>query len=158
MDMERGRLFYDGTFSAQTYRAWLNGWAVGFVVLPDAETDRYGEAEASPVRGRPAWLEPVWSDAHWQVYRVRDAVPVMSPPAAVVRASDAGLEVRMRRRGSVSVKVAYSPWLHAEGGCLRKQGEFTRLTVDEPGVYRISSQYLAAADGAAPSSSSRPRC
>nr|WP_030926666.1 hypothetical protein [Streptomyces sp. NRRL S-646] len=79
-------------------------WAVGFVVLPDAELDR------------------------------------------------AELEVRMSKRGSVSVKVDYSPWLRAEGGCLRKQGEFTRLTVNESGVYRISSEYLAAVDSAEPSS------
>ena len=34
LDIERGRLFYDGTFSERTYRAWLDRWAVGFVVLP----------------------------------------------------------------------------------------------------------------------------
>ncbi|MGV2918099.1 hypothetical protein, partial [Streptomyces alfalfae] len=27
LDIERGRLFYDGTFSAATYRAWLDRWA-----------------------------------------------------------------------------------------------------------------------------------
>ncbi|MDF2265134.1 hypothetical protein P2Q00_06715 [Streptomyces coacervatus] len=157
VDMERGRLFYDGTFSATTYRAWLDRWAVGFVVLPDAEPDRYGEAEASLVRSRPAWLEPVWSDAHWRVYRVRDAMPLVSAPATVVRTSDAELEIRMPKRGSVRVKVEYSPWLHTERGCLQKQGEFTRLTVNEPGVYRISSEYLSAAD--APwSAPPRPRC
>lgn len=52
----------------------------------------------------------------------------------------------------MSVKVAYSPWLHAEGGCPRRQGEFTRLTVNEPGVYRISSEYIAAVTDAEPSS------
>ena len=30
-------------------------------------------AEARLVRSGPAWLEPVWSDAHWRVYRVRKA-------------------------------------------------------------------------------------
>ncbi|WP_405875787.1 hypothetical protein [Streptomyces sp. NBC_00005] len=157
LDMERGRLFYDGTLSATTYRAWLDRWAVGFVALPDAEPDRYGEAEARLVRSRPAWLEPVWSDAHWKVYRVRHAVPLVSAPATVVRTAQAELEVRMPKRGSVTVRVAYSPWLHAEGGCLRKQGEFTRLDVNGPGVYRISSEYLSSAD-ASPSSSPRLPC
>lgn len=63
----------------------------------------------------------------------------------------------MRNRGSVGVKVAYSPWLHAEGGCPRRQGEFTPLTVNEPGVYRSSSEYLSAVVGGEPSSS-RLRC
>jgi hypothetical protein len=41
----------------------------------------------------------------------------------------------------VTVRVAYSPWLRAEGGCLERHGEFTRLTVSAPGEYRISSEY-----------------
>ena len=157
LDMERGRLFYDGTFSPTKYRAWLDRWAVGFVVLPDAEPDRYGEAEAHLVRSRLAWLEPVWSDAHWKVYRVRNAVPLVSAPAAVVHTSDDALEIRMPRRGSVSVRVAYSPWLHAEDGCLSRKGDFTRLTVNGPGVYRISSEYLPG-HGASPASSARLGC
>ncbi|MFF4503734.1 hypothetical protein [Streptomyces sp. NPDC001401] len=48
------------------------------------------------------------------------------------RTSDAELEVRMPKGGSVSMKVAYSPWLHAEGGCLRRQGEFTAHLASPP--------------------------
>ncbi|NEA98425.1 hypothetical protein G3I78_04925 [Streptomyces sp. SID13726] len=145
LDMQRGRFFYDGTFSAAEYRAWLDRWAVGYVVLPDTEPDRYGEAEARLVRSAPDWLEPVWSDAHWRVYRVRNAVPLVSAPARVAGASGAELDVRMPGPGSVTVRIAYSPWLRVEGGCLSEQGEFTRLTVREAGVYRIGSTYLATA-------------
>ncbi|WP_406478338.1 hypothetical protein [Streptomyces sp. NBC_01615] len=141
MDMERGRLFYDGTFSEAAYRAWLDRWAVGYVVLPSGRPDGYAEAEARLVRTRPAWLEPVWNDANWRVFRVRAAVPLVSAPGSVVRTTSAEIDVRMPRPGSVTVRVAYSPWLRAEGGCLEKAGEFTRLTVSEPGAYRISSEY-----------------
>lgn len=158
LDMERGRLFYDGTLTATTYRNWLDRWAVGYVAVSDAEPDRYGAAEARLVRGEPAWLEPVWSDAHWRLYRVRDAVPLVSTPAEVVSASDAYLVVHLPKPGSVTVRIAYSPWLHADnGGCLRQQGEFTRLTVDEPGFYQLSSEYEAAYSVATPSSQ-RPQC
>ena len=151
LDIERGRLFYDGTFSESTYRAWLDRWAVGFVVLPAGKPDGFAEDEARLVRSRPAWLEPVWQDAHWQVFRVREAVPLVSSPGSVVRASGAEVVVRMPGPGSVTVRIAYSPWLYAEGGCLKKRGEFTRLTVTEPGVYRISSGY-------GPSPGPAPRC
>ncbi|MEV0218111.1 hypothetical protein [Streptomyces sp. NPDC050704] len=151
LDMERGRLFYDGTFSETTYRAWLDRWAVGFVVLPSGKPDGFAEDEARLVRSAPAWLEPVWRDANWRVYRVRDAVPLVSPPAAVTHADSAEVIVRVPRAGSVTVRVAFSPWLYAEGGCLEKQGEFTRLTVTEPGEYRISSGY-------GPSPGPSPRC
>ncbi|MET8960349.1 glycosyltransferase family 87 protein [Streptomyces sp. NPDC004074] len=142
LDMERGRLFYDGTFSAATYRRWLDRWAVGLVVLPLGKPDGYAEQEARLVRDhRPDWLEPVWQDAHWRVYRVRDAVPLVSAPATVVRTTSAEVDVRVPRPGSVTVRVAHSPWLHTDGGCLGPQGEFTRLTVNAPGTYRISSEY-----------------
>ncbi|MES5820812.1 hypothetical protein [Streptomyces sp. RG80] len=158
LDMDRGRLFYDGTLSATTYRAWLNRWAVGYVAVSDAEPDQYGAAEAHLVRGEPAWLEPVWSDAHWRLYRVRNAVPLVTAPGEVVSASDAYLVVHIPRPGSVTIRIAYSPWLHTDnGGCLRRQGEFTRLTVDEPGFYQLSSEYEATYALATPPSQ-RPQC
>jgi hypothetical protein len=142
LDMERARLFYDGTFSAAAYRTWLDHWAVGYVVLPLGKPDGYAEEEARLVRERrPDWLEPVWKDAHWRVYRVRDAVPLVSAPATVLRTTSAEVDVRMPRPGSVTVRVAYSPWLHTEGGCLGREGDFTRLTVTSPGTYRIGSEY-----------------
>ncbi|CAL9563784.1 hypothetical protein SUDANB132_04690 [Streptomyces sp. enrichment culture] len=143
LDMERGRLFYDGSFSAASYRAWLDRWAVGFVVLPNGKPDGYAEEEAALVRHRrPDWLLPVWHDAHWQVFRVRDAVPLVSGPGAVVRMSGADLVLRVARPGAVTVRVAHSPWLRSDGGgCLSRAGEFTRLTVPAAGEYRISSEY-----------------
>ncbi len=143
LDMERARLFYDGSFSAATYRAWLDRWAVGFVVLPLGKPDGYAEAEAQLVReNRPEWLEPVWQDAHWKVFKVRDAQPLVSGPATVESTSSADVVVRMSRAGSAIVRIAYSQWLRTDGGgCLKPQGEFTRLTVSAPGAYRISSEY-----------------
>jgi hypothetical protein len=83
----------------------------------------------------------VWQDAHWWVYRVRGAMPLVSAPATVLRTTSAEVDVRMPQPGSVTVRVAYSPWLHADGGCLGQEGEFTRLTVTASGTYRISSEY-----------------
>ncbi|MFJ8190573.1 hypothetical protein ACIQ8D_12485 [Streptomyces sp. NPDC096094] len=144
LDVERARLFYDGTFSAATYRDWLDHWAVGFVVLPLGKPDGPAEEEARLVRDgdlRPEWLEPVWQDEHWQVYRVRDAVPLVSEPGTVVTTTSADLVLRVDRPGPVTVRVAWSPWLRADGGCLARDGEFTRLTVEAPGEYRLSSRY-----------------
>ncbi|AZQ40380.1 hypothetical protein EJ357_13735 [Streptomyces cyaneochromogenes] len=143
LDMERARLFYDGTFSAAAYREWLDRWAVGYVVLPLGKPDGYAKDEARLVRDhRPEWLEPVWQDAHWRVFRVRDAVPLVSGPASIVSTSSADVVVRMPRAGTATVRVAHSPWLHIDGGgCLAPKGEFTELSVFTPGDYRISSEY-----------------
>ncbi|QQC89069.1 DUF2029 domain-containing protein [Streptomyces alfalfae] len=141
LDIERGRLFYDGTFSAATYRAWLDRWAVGYVVLPSGKPDGFAEDEAALVASGPKWLDPVWRDAHWRIFRVEDPVPLVSRPASVVRTTGSDVVVRVPERGSVTVRLVYSPWLRAPGACLDRQGEFTRLSVPGPGTYRISSGY-----------------
>lgn len=154
LDVERARLFYDGTFSAATYRAWLDHWAVGFVVLPVSRPDGPARAEAALVRDpglRPEWLEPVWRDDYWRVFRVRDAVPLVSAPGTVVTSTGADLVLRVDRPGAVTVRIAWSPWLRADGGCLARDGDFTRLTVGAPGEYRLSSRY-------GPSPGSADRC
>ncbi|MCX4818970.1 hypothetical protein OG883_03420 [Streptomyces sp. NBC_01142] len=141
LDVERGRLFYDGSLTLATYRKWLDHWAVGLVVLHHGRPDGPAEGEAAIVRGGPDWLEPVWHDDGWTIYRVRDAVPLAAAPATVVRGSDADLVVRMPTAGSVTVRVAYSPWLRAEGACVSQEGEWTRLTVPRAGEYRLDSPY-----------------
>ncbi|WAM00151.1 hypothetical protein NOO62_12580 [Streptomyces sp. Je 1-369] len=141
LDIERGRLFYDGSFSAATYRAWLDRWAVGYVVLPSGKPDGFAEDEAALVASGPTWLKPVWKDAHWQIFKVKDPVPLVSAPAAVVRSTGSNVVVRVPKRGSVTLRLVYSPWLRAEGACLKPHGEFTRLSVPAPGTYEISSGY-----------------
>ncbi|MFJ7197393.1 MULTISPECIES: hypothetical protein [unclassified Streptomyces] len=149
LDVERGRLFYEGKPTPATYRAWLDRWAVGLVVLHDGRPDGPAEAEAALVRRGADWLEPVWQDARWRIYRVRGAVPLVSAPGAAVRGDDASLVVRMPASGSVTVRIAYSPWLRADGGgCLRRDGEWTRLTVERAGEYRLDSRYRLWPSGA----------
>ncbi|MEH0419450.1 hypothetical protein [Streptomyces sp. B21-083] len=149
-DVERGRLFYEGHagtaepeggFSAAAYKAWLSQWAVGFVVLVNGEPDGPAKLEHALVTSGPSYLQPVWEDANWKIYRVKNATPLVDKPASVVSADGANMVVRMPKAGAVTVRIAYSPWLWAEDGCLTDEGEFTKLTVEQPGDVRISSTY-----------------
>ncbi|WP_327696862.1 hypothetical protein [Streptomyces sp. NBC_00459] len=149
-DVERGRLFYEGHggtaepeggFSPEAYKAWLSQWAVGFVVLVNGEPDGPAKLEHALVTSGPSYLQPVWEDANWKIYRVKNATPLVDKPASVVSADGANLVVRMPKAGEVTVRIAYSPWLWAENGCLTDEGEFTKLTVEAPGDIRISSTY-----------------
>ncbi|MFG3470591.1 hypothetical protein [Streptomyces sp. NPDC047982] len=160
-DVERGRLFYDGhrgtdvpkgTFSPASYRAWLSQWAVGFVVVANGQPDGPAELEHALVTSEPDYLERVWEDVNWRIYRVKDATPLVERPASVVSSDGANLVVRMPEAGSVTVRIAYSPWLWADNGCLAADGEFTRLTVRKAGQVRISSTY------GGPSKSTAPAC
>ncbi|WP_409350696.1 hypothetical protein [Streptomyces tauricus] len=149
LDVERGRLFYEGALDAPRYHAWLRHWAVGHVVVADGRPDGPAEHEAALVAAGQDWLTPVWRDSHWRIYRVRDAEPLVSPPADVVRAGEAAVVLRVPRAGSVTVRVRYSPWLRADGGCVRPDGPWTRLTVPRAGLYRLDSSYTAGPTGGA---------
>jgi hypothetical protein len=144
LDVERGRLFYEEALDAPRYHAWLRHWAVGHVVVPNGTPDGPAEHEAALVTSGQDWLKPVWRDAHWRIYRVLDAEPLVSAPARVVRAGEAAVVLKVPRAGTVTVRVRYSPWLRADGACVRPDGPWTRLTVRRAGVYRLDSSY---ADG-----------
>ncbi|MFD9502118.1 hypothetical protein [Streptomyces sp. NPDC060035] len=142
LDVERGRLFYGRTLAPAAYRDWLDRWGVGLVVLHNGTPDSPAEAEAALVRRGADWLDPVWQDTWWRVYRVRGAAGPVSAPGEVVRGDAASLVVRMPSAGSVRVRIAYSPWLRADGGaCVGRDGAWTRLTVPRGGVYRLDSRY-----------------
>ncbi|WP_019982159.1 hypothetical protein [Streptomyces sp. Amel2xE9] len=142
LDVARGPLFYDGSFSPAAYRAWLDRWAVGYVVLPDGEPDWAARDEAALVRAEPEWLKPVWRDAHWRIYRVEDAVPLVSGAGATVVSADAAhLVVRTTRPGTVTVRVAPSPWLRTSAGCLSPTDTWPHLTAPTAGEYRITTTY-----------------
>jgi hypothetical protein len=143
LDVERGRLFYDGSLDAPRYHAWLRQWAVGYVVVPDEEPEGASAPEAALIQAGQDWLRPVWHDAYWKIYRVSDPLPLVSAPAERVKAGEADVVLRMPRAGTVTVRIAHSPWLRAEGACVQVDGPWTRLTAPRPGVYRLTSSYMA---------------
>ncbi|MFJ2825149.1 MFS transporter [Streptomyces toxytricini] len=162
-DLERNPLFYDDTLTADTYREWLERWAVHYVVLPADKPDSGGEAEARLVAGGLPYLERVWGDANWQLFRVARPTELVSGPASVVRAGADRLVVDVKAPGRVLVRIPHSPWLglvDAEerpvpppqgyantAGCLLKAevdgaGDvWTELLAPAPGEYRIAAKY-----------------
>ncbi|WP_328476267.1 MULTISPECIES: hypothetical protein [unclassified Streptomyces] len=142
LDKVRGRMFYEGRPDARRYHAWLRHWAVGYVAVHDGPPDRTAVREAELIKQGQDWLEPVWHDRYWTLYRVRDTLPLASAPAEVLAAGEADVTVRMPHAGTAVVRVVHSPWLQAEGACVSADGPWTRLTVPKAGVYRLTSSYL----------------
>ncbi|MET7615997.1 MFS transporter [Streptomyces sp. NPDC005408] len=113
-DMKRNPLFYDDdrTLTSAGYRAWLDRWAVHYVVLPKGSPDSSGATqEAELVREGQPYLTRIWSDVNWQLFEVKDPMPLADPPASVDRAGAGELTIQVKRAGLVLIRIPYSPWL-----------------------------------------------
>lgn len=110
-DLERNPVFYDDTLTADSYRAWLERWAVHYVVLPADKPDSGGEAEAKLVREGLPYLQQVWGDVNWQLFKVHEPTELVAGQATVVRASADRLVIDVKRAGRVLVRIPHSPWL-----------------------------------------------
>ncbi|WP_240805434.1 MFS transporter [Streptomyces sp. A1547] len=110
-DLERNPLFYDDTLTAQSYREWLDRWAVHYVVLPADKPDSGGEDEAKLVRAGLPYLQQVWGDANWRLFKVDAPTDLVSGQATVVRAGADQLVVDVKAAGRVLVRIPHSPWL-----------------------------------------------
>ena len=116
VDLSENRLFYDGSLSAATYRAWVLDKAVRWIAVPDAEFDHGGAAEAALVRsGDLEWLRPVWHDQHWQLFEVIGANPIVEPPGRLVEARPDGMTIVIDRPGTVLVRERYTPFWTVDG-------------------------------------------
>ncbi|MGW0563092.1 MFS transporter [Streptomyces sp. NPDC003016] len=128
-DMERNPLFYDDTLRSDTYREWLYRWAVHYVVLPTGNPDPSGATqEYELVRSGLPYLEQVWGDANWRLFRVDDPTPLADPPATVDRAGAGELTIRVKSAGRVLIRIPYSPWL----GLVDAEGERVEPPAETP--------------------------
>jgi hypothetical protein len=143
LDRRYGALFY-GALSAARYRAWLDVHAVAYVALADVALDYAGRDEARLVeRGLP-YLRPVWRDAHWRVFAVRDPVPLVTGAArGPIRLTADGFELTARQPGTALVRVRRSRWWRVTAGRACVQGGpagMTAIRVFAPGPVRVQAR------------------
>lgn len=141
IDEKRNPLFYKGRFTAAAYRQWLADNAVQYVVLANRRPDWSARREAALVGSAPSWLQLMWSNKHWRIYRVVAASPFVSG-GTVVRLGQAEVDVYFNKAGTASMKLHYSRWLAVSGGgCAAASGNWVQLRVPRAGVYRITAPY-----------------
>ena len=137
----------NGGLDAASYRAWLNREAVSYVALPDVPLDPSTAAEASVIRSRPAYLQPVFRSAHWRVFKVLGATPLAVGPGRLVRMGHDSFVLHARAAGAFLVRVRYTPYwtLTAGSGCVREGREgFTRVTAAAPGRIVVAARFSPA--------------
>ncbi len=146
LDTRFDPLFYGRRLDAAVYRQWLVDNAVSWVAVPDARLDDAGRAEVALVDHRPTFLSEVWHSAHWRLYAVAGALPLVSAPASLVRLGSDTVDLQLARPGTVTVRVHYTPYWALLGGhgCVSQAPSgWTKVTANSAGPVRLGVRFGA---------------
>ena len=117
-DVGNNPIFYtSGALTASSYHDWLHDLAVGWVALPSAKLDYASVQEGALVSSGLGYLQQVWADGNWTLYRVTDAFPLATAATATgatVTGVDAnGITLQTAAAGTVFVRARWSSYLTA---------------------------------------------
>lgn len=145
-DRAANPMFYDGSLTALSYRAWLSELAVRWVAMPRrTSVDYAARAEADLIRSGLPYLQRIWSDANWELFSVSNSTPLVRG-ATVVGLEPGAITFAAPSAGWIDLQIRYSPQLALRdaddrpAGCVGERGEWTRVQVDKPGTYTLVSQ------------------
>ncbi len=144
LDRRHNRLFFAEALRPADYAAWLRRNAVRFVAVPDVPLDPAGRGEAALVRRGPAFLDPVWADAHWRVYAVRDPLPLVAGPGRLEGSGPRGFTVRAARPGAILVRMRHTPYWRPSGAaaCVGPApGGWTRVQALQAGTITVRARF-----------------
>jgi hypothetical protein len=140
---------YDGVLlrsglTASSYYAWLRAQAVGYVALPDARLDPSSAAEGRLIAAGLPYLLEVMRSAHWRVYRVLGATPLMSGPGRLTSLAGDSIALNASAPGSFVVRAHYSRYLQLVlgSGCVSEaSGGWTALRLYSRGPARVTARF-----------------
>ena len=129
-----------------SYRQWLTSAGVDLVAMPDAPIDYGGRAEATLLTHPPAYLVPVWHDAHWRVWKVTGAQPLVSG-ATLTNLATSSFQLDFAAAGDAVVRVRMSSlWQVTSGqGCVlpaEPDGDgWVHVRAAEPGAVTVRARF-----------------
>jgi hypothetical protein len=140
-DIARNPIFYGGVLNRLTYAAWLTENAVRFVALADTRPDYSSYGERGLIESGLPYLRLVWRSRHWRVYAVTLPHPMVVPATgtqvALIRVETDRVSLDVKRPGSATVRVRWSPYWRASGACVQRAGDWTRLDARRPGPLEL---------------------
>jgi hypothetical protein len=110
-------LFQDDRLTPEAYRGWLNEHGVGLVAVPQGvERDYLAEDEVELIDSGLPYLEPMWSNHDWRLYRFTDHPPV---------------------------RYRWTPyWDVLDGdGCVERDGDWTRVDAPDGSRLRVAARF-----------------
>jgi hypothetical protein len=143
LDIKDNPIFYSGRLTAASYHRWLHENAVRFVAASDAQLDYSSRQEMALVNHGLPYLHLVMRSAHWRVYQVTGATPIVEGVATLKAIGPDWLALAARAPGRVLVHVRFSPyWVLGRGsGCVAPDGRYTRLTLRRAGAVRMVMRF-----------------
>jgi hypothetical protein len=115
------------------------------VALPSAKPDRSSYAERALIEDGLPYLRLRWKSDDWRVYEVLLATPIVIPRGqASITLEQLGSDevlLDVKRPGEALVRVRWTPYWFAAGGCVERAGEWTRVIAGERGFMRLSTRF-----------------
>jgi hypothetical protein len=96
------------------------------------------------VRGGAPYLKEVWRSAHWRLYRVQAATPLLSGPGRLVKVTPDSFTIAAARPGRFLMRLHYSQYWKLEqgSGCVQvAPSNWTRVTLRRPGLVRVGISF-----------------
>jgi hypothetical protein len=115
------------------------------VALPDAKPDRSAYRETALIEGDLPYLKLRAQFDHWRIYEVTLPAPfVISEKGSNITLEQLGSDevlLRVRKPGTALVRVRWTPYWLAKGGCVERADEWTRVTAPKEGFLRIVTNF-----------------
>jgi hypothetical protein len=146
VDLDRNRLFFDGSLDPESYRLWLVDNGVSHVAVPAGPVSWVGGTEAELIEAGLPYLTVVWSDPDWTLYEVAGRPAVVEGPARLAGVEPDRLVVEAGGPGEILVRLRWSRWLAVSGpapACLEPAGAWITVRLTGPGTYRLTGSVLA---------------
>jgi hypothetical protein len=146
LDIPRNGIFYEGGLLTRlSYGTWLAEHAVGWVAVAGAKPDYSAYRERALIESGLPYLRLRWRSKQWRLYEVTLphalVVPDEGARMTLVRLGDSDLVLDVQQPGSADVKVQWSPYWRARGGCVERDGEWTRVSTTRPGPLRLAIDF-----------------
>jgi hypothetical protein len=118
---------------------------VRYVAVASGKPDFSSYKERALIETGLPYLKPVWHSKEWRVYEVRlpHAILIARGDASMrlVSLGNEQLTIDVVRPGEASVKVHWSPYWRAYGGCVERDGQWTRVIARRPGPLRMAFDF-----------------
>lgn len=145
LDTVRDPLFYKGILTDFTYANWLAEHAVALVALPDVKPDVSSFKERGLIERNPPYLRLIRRVPHWRIYEVTlphaTVIPSAGAEATLERLRSDEVVLDFRRAGAALVRVRWSPYWYAQGACVERVRDWTRVVATRPGRVRMTMRF-----------------